>query len=582
MVHKLTKFVLFAYIAIILSSASYAEHIHLVEDSEYGLELFSSDYNSKDIHKLLLRVKLKDHWKFLLKRKNDKNINPIISIKNSAPINSVNITWPEPRLEEANSSYIYDNEVLIPIKIHTKSSYEDLKLSIDLDFVLCNDSCLRKKHNFTIAIPGKDYDFISYELIKSLSESKILDEASRGQENTGIFMVLLLAFAGGMILNFMPCVLPVISLKILSLIKAKKSEARGQFISTSLGSISFFVLLGIILSSFKSMGQHVGLGFNFQYPIFLVTIALLIVIFASILNNTLHIDIPEKARDFMLKYSEQTKLGGSFLSGMFAALLATPCTAPFLGVAISAALVLSTAEMLLTFAFMGAGMALPFILLSIFPQATSFIPKPGPWIKWFNKTLEIMLYLTVMWLIWVFYSQMGFYPALALFLSCLLLKFLLEKRSELKNHIKILLIGVVLIVSYAIPIKTSVLEFQREKIIDATWRAFDSEKIQAYIDEGKVVVVDITAEWCLTCKYNKVVVWDNPFMIRFLNENGIVAMRGDYTSSNKEITEFLKSYSRYGIPFSLVYNKSNPNGIILPPVLTYGEAMETIKKALYR
>ena len=568
---------------LLVTSISHAAHFDLLKDKEYSLELFSTDYNSKNTHNLLLKIKLEDGWKLLAASKEDQNLSPIISVKNASSIKSINkaidITWPEPLLSEQKDSFIYKNEVLIPIKIDTDEIYQDLKLEIDVTLNICKDVCLNKNHHFMIAVPGIDYDLVSYELIKSVSDKSVSEPALPIVEKS-FLLILVLSFIGGFILNFMPCVLPVISLKVLSIIRAKDDidNARHHFIATAAGTIVFFIIIGIVISFFKSLGQYVGLGFNFQYPVFIVTLVLLIILFAAILNDTLHIDVPSGVKQYIFKYCEQTKFFGSFLSGMFAALLATPCTAPFLGVAISVALTLSVAKMLISFALMGAGMAFPFIMLSVFPKFVRFIPSPGPWINVFKKFLEILLYLTVVWLIWIFSAQLGFYSAVALFLSGLLFKFLLEKRTELSKKMKVIFLSIVIIASYAVPIKTSIVEIQQEQIINDIWKPFYIRDIEKYINDDKIVIVDITAEWCLSCKYNKTLVWNNPFMVRFLRENGIVGLKGDYTVRSKEIEKFLVSYSQYGIPFTVVFSKSYPNGLILPTILKYSDVVEAIKK----
>ena len=165
-----------------------------------------------------------------------------------------------------------------------------------------------------------------------------------------------------------------------------------------------------------------------------------------------------------------------------------------------------------------------------------------------------------------------------LFLSCLLLKFLLENHYKVRFFINLCLIILVVAVAYVVPIKTSSLEGKQEKRMDGIWQDFSESKIKKYIEKDKIVIVDITAEWCLTCKYNKTAVMNNPFMIRFLRENDIVGLRGDFTNRNEKISQFLKSRSQYGIPYTVVFDKNNRDGIVLPTFLKNSDIINSVKE----
>lgn len=553
---------------------SISKNMDLIDDQEYSIKFFSENHDNQHVYNILLKVSPKSGWKIFARNNGDTESLPEITFKKSDVTSYKGVVLSEPEFNKDKNAYVYKDDVFIPIKLHS-DQLKDHSVKFESFVVMCKDGiCINKKGSFSVDLAKVDHDQQSYEVIKLFSSSESL-------VNIGLLSILGLSLLGGFILNFMPCVLPVISLKIFSVIKSRENNknARKIFAATSLGIIFCFLVIGVIIYSFKSIGQHVGLGFNFQHPVFVVTVVLIIMFLASILNDTIYFDIPSSWKVFLLKHSEETKLFGSFASGMFLTILATPCTAPFLGVAVSMALTLSVAEIFLSFIFMGVGMALPFMLLSFFPNLVHLIPSPGPWLNTFKKFVEVVLYLTVFWLLWILSAQLGVYPAIALFLSCLLLKFFLTNRSKIPFYLKVILISVVVFVSYTVPIKTSILEKMEEKRINDIWQTFEIKKISDYVDSGDVVIVDITADWCLSCKYNKIAVLENPFIIKFLRENKVVGLRGDYTNESREIEKFLESYSQYGIPFTVVFSKKYPSGIILPTILKHSYVINTVKRA---
>jgi len=563
-------------ILIAFSQPSFSLNLGLLDTEQYHLSFYSTNKDIQNGYKAVIKIKMKDGWKLFAKQRSHEELLPNITLKSSTYVKGIDANWPDPTFDEEKDAYIYNNEVLIPIQINLEDGVEypsDFHFNIFLAY--CKGICITKSHEFNISLPQIDHDNKSYEMIK------LLDVGLYSIVGSSFIIILLISFLGGFVLNFMPCVLPVISLKVLSVIKARSNTitSRYHFIAISLGIITCFVFIGIIISSFKIAGHHIGLGFNFQYPAFVVTLVLLMILFASIINDSIYVDIPSKWKGFLIEHSKESKLVGSYFSGVFATILATPCTAPFLGAAIGIAMVLPITKMLLCFMVMGIGMSFPFVILALFPNAVKFIPSPGPWVAKFKKVLEILIYLTAIWLIWIISVQLGTYPAIALFLSCLLFKFFLEKRENISFSTKMIFIILVLASAYMVPIKTATLESKYEEKIDEIWKPFILSKVHQLVEDDKVVLVDITAEWCMTCKYNKITVLENPFMLNFFRENKVMALRGEYTNRSDKISDFLKSYSRYGIPFTLVFSKKYPKGIILPTLLKMSDVVDAVKKA---
>lgn|GEM_PF-679041 len=568
--------VLILLVFLIPIQESTSVNLSLTDTQEYSIKFFSENYESEHEYNILLKVSPKLGWQIFARNNGDTESLPEIIFKDTENAPYKDNVWPEPEFNKDKNAYVYKDDVFIPIKLRSDQLKANYRVQFQSLVVMCKEGiCVNKRDSFSVDLPKIDRDQKTYDAIKSFNSSKSL-------LNISFLSILGLSLLGGFILNFMPCVLPVISLKIFSVIKSKEnnSSSRKVFAATSAGIIFCFIVIGVIIYSFKSVGQHVGLGFNFQHPGFVITVVLLIMLLASILNDTIYFDIPSSWKVFLLKHSEETKLFGSFLSGMFLTVLATPCTAPFLGIAVSMALTLSLTEMFISFLFMGIGMSMPFMMLSFFPNLVRLIPSPGPWLNKFKKFVEIVLYLTVFWLLWILYAQLGLYPVIALFLSCLLLKFFLTNRSRMPFYLKVIVISLVVLISYAIPIKTSILEAREENRINDVWQRFEIKKIADYIDRGDVVIVDITAEWCLSCKYNKITVLENPFIIKFLKENKVIGLRGDYTNESHEIQKFLASYSQYGIPFTVVFSKKYPNGIILPTILKSSYVINAVRRAM--
>ena len=268
--------------------------------------------------------------------------------------------------------------------------------------------------------------------------------------------MLFVAFIGGIILNVMPCVLPVLSIKLLSIISCgDRSErfVRYQFIAITCGIIFSFLMLASLTNVLKISGEYVGFGLNFQQPEFIIFLILVLLLFAGSLANRISFNIPEKVSNALIKYSDESKLFGSFLSGAFVTLVATPCTAPFVGSAISFALLYSSLEIYLIFLAIGFGMALPYIALILNPNLIKMLPKPGKWMVTIKKLLVIIVYLTVFWLIFILSKLLDQKAAILLFMTCLLFQFIVENKQWILQYTTIKLILCILVVAIGVPLE---------------------------------------------------------------------------------------------------------------------------------
>ncbi len=393
--------------------------------------------------------------------------------------------------------------------------------------------------------------------------------------------IVLLALLGGFILNLMPCVLPVLSIKILSVIKhagSHKDVVRHSFLASAGGIVFSFLLLAAVTIALKASGQAFGWGVQFQQPVFLVFMIALLTFFAANLWGFFEITLPRFILD-RVDTSRHPKLAGDFAGGMLATLLATPCSAPFLGTAIGFALAAGSLEIMAVFFALGLGMALPYLAIALWPHLASALPKSGNWMNILPRFLGFGLLGTAVWLLIVVRAQTGHAPFILITMAMAGILFALYLRH--RNILRGLMpwaIGGALIASFFIATLASVpLSLQKES---GVWKPFDEAAIASAVSEGKTVFVDVTADWCLTCKYNKrVVLGQEDVSTRLFGHEAIITQQADWTSPNPVITDFLHKHGAYGIPFNIVFGPRAPQGIALPELLTKASILDALDKA---
>lgn len=397
------------------------------------------------------------------------------------------------------------------------------------------------------------------------------------------WVILFFAFIGGLILNVMPCVLPVLSIKLLSVVRhggGKKSHVVSSFLITALGIVSSFVALGLLVSLLKSIGVNVGWGFHFQEPLFIITLVVILALFAANMWGFYEFRLPTAINDKAYKKSEGNNLKGHFFTGVFATVLATPCTAPFLGTAVGFAITGSFIDIFLVFLSMGLGMAFPYFLFSLFPKVVTTLPAPGYWMVIVKNIMGAFIAVTAVWLIWVLSSQMGKTSAISL--SAIILLIMLKLRFKLfkNNKVGFAVLVFMIVAAFFIPIKL-IEKISANKLSNKNdiWQELKIDEIKNLVDSGKVVFVDVTADWCLTCKVNKFLVLDNDDLIKQFKEHDVVAMRADWTNRDENIANYLKKYNRAGIPFNIIYGKATPEGIVMSELLSVEDVVNSIKNA---
>ncbi len=382
--------------------------------------------------------------------------------------------------------------------------------------------------------------------------------------------ILAIAFLGGLVLNLMPCVLPVISLKLLALLRqagAERRAARARLLASAGGIVISFLVLAAMLAGLKAAGAAVGWGIQFQSPWFLAAMALATTLFAASLFDRLEfggLSTPGPAT------ANAGGLWGAFLTGAFATILASSCTAPFVGTALGFAFTHGAVEILGVLAAMGLGMAAPFLAAAAMPGIVAFLPRPGRWMVWLRRVFGIGLLATSAWLLWVLSVEAGMRTALLAAAALAVLLALLAWRPRLG------LAGAVLagLVALASPI------LYRPVASSATaWRRFDPRAISALVAANKIVFVNVTAAWCLTCKANEITVLDQDPVAGRLRAPNLVAMQADWTRPNPAIGAYLARFRRFGIPLDVVYGPGAPRGIALPELLSARAVLDALRRA---
>jgi len=414
--------------------------------------------------------------------------------------------------------------------------------------------------------------------------------AATSSGSIGLLEALLLAFLGGMILNLMPCVLPVLSLKILGFVNQAKEGRRVAIehgLVFTLGVlVSFWILAGALLG-LRAGGEQLGWGFQLQSPTFVVVLASFMFLFGL---NLLGVFEVGASLTGVGQQKRRSGLGGSFLNGVTATVVATPCTAPFMGSALGFSLSQPAAASLLIFTFLGLGMAAPYVVLSASPALLRFVPKPGRWMETLKQVMGFLLLATVIWLAWVLGVQAGSNAVAALLGALLVLGIggwvlgrwgglaVSPSRRRAINLVAMVLIlgGITLGLA---GVKTLGSTPSAATVSDGAiaWEPFTNDRLDSARREGRPVFIDFTAAWCLSCQVNERVAFSSSDVQRRFSDLGIQALKADWTSRSEEITQALAGYGRNSVPLYVLYGAGN-KPTILPEILTPGIVLKALNE----
>lgn len=444
--------------------------------------------------------------------------------------------------------------------------------------------------------PGAGTEGIAPETSAGAAASEEFDfwEAREPEPERSLLWFLLLAFVGGLILNVMPCVLPVLSIKILSFVNQAGEDPRRVLrlgLVFAAGVFASFAVLATFVVVLKAAGAQVGWGFQLQEPRFLIFISAVLLAFGLSLLGVFEIELPGAVRNVEGLQRREGPVG-AFFNGVLATLLATPCTAPLLGPALGFAFSRPAPQIYLFFFTIAAGLASPYVFLSARPGWLKFVPKPGEWMNVFKQSMGLLLIATVIWLLWVLGQMAGadgmvasMWFLLAVAVGCWMIGFTSSPRATRRRRIALPIAALVLAGSvYALLPEQYLrsldarLEAGEASTITATetemhggiaWRPFSVALVNELAAQNKTIFVDFTADWCFTCKVNEKVVLHTKAIAEAFTEHGVVALMADYTRKQDGLTRILNKFGRAGVPMYVIFPAGRPQDyILLPEVLT--------------
>jgi thiol:disulfide interchange protein DsbD len=448
------------------------------------------------------------------------------------------------------------------------------------------------RRSFEFVDPAGDVNFSTIIPLASAAD----DGSDAGPVGAGgILLFMLFALLGGIILNLMPCVFPVLSLKALSFAKnAGESQHRQRMdgLVYTLGVIVAFVALASLLIGLRAAGERIGWAFQFQHPWFMAFMVYLFFLMALSLSGVFEIGTGMMGAGSSL--AEKKGYKGSFFTGVLATTVATPCTAPFMGPALGFALTQTWAVAMLIFVSLGFGMALPILALSFLPALSKYMPNPGPWMETFKQFMAFLLYASALFFLWVLGVQVGVTGMALVLGACILLAFaawLYQQRHSIGPVWRTanMAIGAACIIAaiYLVqspflaiaPISTTA-SLDADGNPTAYFEAFSRARLDELQAAGRPVFVNMTAAWCITCLANEQTTLGTDAIKQVMADNDITYLKGDWTNEDPEITEVLERFNRPSVPLYVLYpGDQNKEPEILPQILTHGivtEAFENI------
>lgn len=550
-----------------------------------------STFNKENDLILAVHFKIEKAWHIYSPNKDKSYQEPKFNFTGSGNIDSSNydILWPKAIIKSEKFDDIiyqysaYQDEIIIPIRLRVIDKNKDIKINLEIDYSICNKVCVPAKNTLSTYIKKNSIDYDLLSKIKKLS-----NEAEDTFNYKYLLKIIIFALIGGLILNIMPCVLPVLSIKLISITKHKNlkdSQVKKMYFATILGIIFTFLILALLTALLRELGSSFGWGLQFQNPYFLITISIILTIFISNLFGNFDINFNfNLASGLNQKITEKEKKRNifisNFLSGILAVLLATPCSAPFLGTSISFALTQDISTILIIFFAISVGFSFPYFALILSPHSIKLLPRSGSWTIIVKYVMCALLIMTLIWIIYVILSNIGLVSSVLTVLLLISILIFLKLSNKKINHPKRLLILLLLsAITLIFPIKLQNQIEYRENNSKKLWVKFDQKLIEKYINQNKIILIDITADWCITCKVNKLIVLDTQQITDKIKSGEIIAMRGDMTKTNQKLLDFMANYNRYAIPFNIVYGPNARDGILTSELLTMKSLLDIIKEA---
>jgi thiol:disulfide interchange protein DsbD len=572
---------LITIILLLLPFSAHAENKNNVEAT-----LISESSAIKPGEKIRFGVMLKaaEGWHTYYKTPGDAGLPTKLTWQLPQGFSASEIDWPEPTKfsEGPLTTYGYTGTVLLPVTITVPQNLSDSSydFNVKAEWLTCNQICVPESQSLSINLPVG-------EIAPSEHKALFKEHKPSGQDasNVALLAILVSALAGGLVLNIMPCVLPILSLKTLALVK-KSGQVRAHTIrygiAYTLGVLASFAALAALLIALQKSGEAIGWGFQMQSPAFVGF--LIYLLFLIGLNLSGMFTLPVLLGGVGGELANKNSVSGSFFTGVLATMVATPCTAPFMASAVGVALALPPLSAMLVFLTLGFGLALPFLLISIFPGLLYFLPKPGAWMEKFKEFLAFPIYATVIWLLWVLGLQTGMDAVVMVLGGMLLIAFMVWLQQavapcKISHRIFTLFATLLMLMAtlYSLE-KNTVAAAKNNSIASEQSLPYSAQLLGQLRAEGKAVYVDATAAWCVTCQLNKHAALDTKRTRQAFADNNVTLLIADWTRRNPEITEFLGGFGYNGVPLNVFYPAGGGEPVILPQILSEETVINTIAK----
>lgn len=492
----------------------------------------------------------------------------------------VQLTAPEGQAPPAKATFFPERENLIEPAAPEKLTRQGRTLQVEMKLADPPPSGVTEVKGVAVSESGwpgsngRKAIEVAAPVRASLAAIGSMAPSSSGGGSATMIVALLSALIGGALLNLMPCVFPVLGIKVMGFVQHAHGEARAVRMQGGVytaGVLLSFVALAAIMLALRSGGAQLGWGFQLQSPSVVVLLAALFMVLALNLSGVF--EWGAFAQSITARLTAKGRYADAFLSGVLATVVATPCTAPFMGTAVGYTLTQDAALALAVFAVLGVGMALPVLVLSLFPQWLKRLPKPGAWMETFKQVLAFPLYATVAWLAWILGAQAGNDSVFALLAGLVLIAMgaWMYGRYEhwhgaWRSAVAIIFAACGLVVAWPGSVHPSEQAAARDG--EAGWQAWSPEKVRSLTDTGHTVFVDFTAAWCVTCQVNKRIALGNEQVVREFAARCIVPLKADWTRRDPRITEALSAMGRNAVPVYALYVPGQDGPRLLPEVLT--------------
>ena len=579
----------------------------------------------KDGGKLTVWVTIPEKWHVNANEVTDEFLKPSSIEVKAEGIEFGDVVWPKP-IKEYNEAleleiltFRGEFKIEIPVK-SVADKYDSLGTEATFHYQACDNSICLAPASKTISLganaAGAKSSNVNNSAKKNDSETEVaastgdnenldmgaVSDAGANEKleasaaSAGIIALLFFAFLGGIILNLMPCVLPVLSLKLFSLIK-QAGESRGRLLAlggaTTAGILASFWALAAVVAAVKAGGGSAGWGMQFQSAGFIAFMVVILTAFAMSFFGVFEVWLPWGATTKMDEAGHKAGFAGAFFTGALLVLLSTPCSAPFLGTAMGFAFAQTTPVLFLFFTAAGLGLALPYMLVSAFPKVLKVFPKPGPWMVKLQKVMGVLLLASVVWLLWIVNEQAGtagvgmFAIVVVASIACsvLLGKFappgVAFGREVAGFGLSVVVIAALWFAVISPRYESAASEKfnarMQEQMTADGWYRYSPALIEEFAKANRTVFIDATADWCLTCKTNEAAVLNRDEFRRAMDSLNVALVKADWTRETPEVNALLKSMHKSGVPAYAIYPAGDATKkIVLPELLTTAAIVEKI------